>query len=100
MHMADSAYEMVNQKWGALFATGTRPAEWEGDIPSAEEIIEALQEQMGRIERHFAATLDQEAAQSVKIGPLEMTTIDAILQFVTFHEGMHTGIINTLTKVI
>lgn len=100
MHMADNAYEMVNPKWGALFATGTRPADWEGDIPSAEEITGALQEQMGRIERHFSAILNQETSQSVKIGPLEMTTVNAVLQFVTFHEGIHTGVINTLTKMV
>lgn len=100
MHMADSSYEIVNPKWGTLFATGTRPADWEGNIPSAEEITEALQEQKGRIERHFSAILDQGASQSVKIGPLEMTTVDAVLQFVTFHEGMHTGVINTLIKIV
>ncbi|WP_052712203.1 DinB family protein [Domibacillus indicus] len=46
----------------------------------------------------FCGELDQDADQPVTIGPLEMTTINAVLQFVTFHEGMHTGIIKSLTK--
>ena len=98
LHMADNSYEIANPEWGALFATGTRPADWQGEVPSAEEITNALQEQMGRIERHFSVKLDQKASQSIKIGPLDMTTVNAILQFVTFHEGMHTGIINSLSK--
>ncbi|OES43829.1 DinB family protein [Domibacillus iocasae] len=100
LHMADSAYNMENSEWAVLFATGTRPSDWPGNVPSAEEITSALQEQMGRIERHFAAKLGDHAAQSIKIGPLEMTTVEAVLQFVTFHEGMHTGIINSLSKTV
>ncbi|WP_046179777.1 DinB family protein [Domibacillus tundrae] len=100
LHLADDAYKVANPEWGALFATGTRPSDWPAQVPSEEEITSALQEQMGRIERHFSAKLGDNASQSVKIGPLEMTTVEAVLQFVTFHEGMHTGIINSLSKVI
>lgn len=100
LHKADPTYVVENEGWQALFATGTRPADWQGDIPSDEAIVEALKEQMGRIERHFSAKLEQEAAQSVTIGPLEMTTVNAVLQFVSYHEGLHTGVIKSMSKTI
>ncbi|MEM1503097.1 DinB family protein [Domibacillus sp. 8LH] len=100
LHLADEAYETVHPDWNALFATGTRPANWPAEFPSAEEITNALQEQLNRVERHFSAKLGEKAAKPVTIGPLEMTTVEALLQFVTFHEGMHTGVINSLTKMV
>src|SRR3954449_4224612 len=37
-------YEHKHQEWQSLFARGTSPANWEGKIPSNEELIAALQE--------------------------------------------------------
>ncbi|WP_050181649.1 DinB family protein [Domibacillus robiginosus] len=100
LHLADESYEVSQPEWQALFATGTRPADWPKELPSAEDITNALQEQMNRIEHHFSAKLTEKAVKPVTIGPLEMTTVEAVLQFVTFHEGMHTGVINSLAKIV
>ena len=43
------SYERKNVEWNAFFERGTSPAAWEGQIPSNEELIAALQEQMPRI---------------------------------------------------
>lgn len=99
LNMADETYEISHPEWNALFASGTRPSEWTGETLEAAEIIEALREQSGRIEKHFAGKLEQDASKPLVIGPLEMKTAEAILQFVIFHESMHAGTINTLSKL-
>ena len=32
-----------------LFATGTKPADWQGDVPSVQELLDQLQDQIKRI---------------------------------------------------
>ncbi|OAH53568.1 MULTISPECIES: DinB family protein [Bacillaceae] len=100
LHMADDSYEIERPKWGAMFATGTRPSEWTGDVPEAEEIVKALEQQAGRIEAHFAEKLSAEASNPLTIAGFEMATVEAILQFVTGHEGTHVGIIKSLTNAV
>lgn len=99
LNMADESYTVSHPEWNALFASGTRPSEWTGEKLEAAEIIEALREQSSRIEKHFAAKMGQEASKPLTIGPLEMKTVDAILQFVVFHESVHAGMIKTLSHV-
>ncbi len=99
LNMADETYAVSHPEWAALFASGTRPSEWTGEKLEAAEIIEALREQAGRIEKHFAEKLGEAASKPLTIGPLEMNTVEAILQFVVFHEAMHAGTINTLSRV-
>src|SRR5690625_4312346 len=53
LHDADNNYEITRPKWMELFLDGSRPSEWEGNIPSKEEIIDALIEQETRIENFF-----------------------------------------------
>lgn len=100
LHMADDSYEIERPEWGALFATGTRPSEWTGDVPEAEEIIKALEQQAGRVKAHFAEKRSAEASKPLNIRGFEMTTVEAILQFVTWHEGVHIGIIKSLTNTL
>lgn len=100
LHTADDSYEIERPEWGALFATGTHPSEWTGDVPEAEEIVKALKRQAGRIEAHFAEKRSAEASNPLTIAGFEMATVEAILQFVTWHEGIHTGIIKSLTNAV
>lgn len=100
LHQADEEYEMKHGDWAGLFATGTKPADWSNNIPSASDIISALEEQAKRVEAHFRDKTVNSASKSVTIGPLEMNTVDALVQFNTFHEGNHIGIIKSLNNVL
>src|SRR5699024_12397428 len=42
---ADENYEVTRPEYQTFFADGTRPSEWVGDVPTKDEIIEALVEQ-------------------------------------------------------
>lgn len=96
MHDADNEYEVIRPRWMDLFLDGTRPSEWKGDIPGKQEIIDALEEQGKRIETHFANKLANPATDVRDLHGTLLDTADAALQFVTWHEGMHLGIMKSL----
>lgn len=100
LHKADNNYEMKHAEWSALFATGTRPSEWNGETPTPEDIMLALTEQKDRIMNYFDGNLQNVASESISIASHEMNNVDAFLQFVTWHEGIHTGIIKSLNNAI
>lgn len=91
-------YETVNPKWIRFFVTGTSPSSWEGDVPSNEEILTALHKQKERIIKAFEGKLEEPIAEPIKIGPHTMATVEAIVQFVVWHEGVHAGIIDGLNR--
>src|SRR5699024_11288672 len=50
---ADENYEVTRPEYQTFFADGTRPSEWVGDVPTKDEIIEALVEQDKYIQSFF-----------------------------------------------
>ena len=97
LHDADHEYEIVHPEWLDLFLDGTRPSEWEGDIPSKQAIIDALQDQEKRIETSFDDKYDHTASKVRDLnGGVTLNTVDDSLQFVTWHEGIHLGIMKSL----
>lgn len=100
MNKADGEYVVKRSEWAAFFAPGTRPSEWKGEPPSIHDVITALEEQRDRIPAHFAEKLSDPATESFVIGPYDMNTVDALVNFVLYHEGVHSGIIKTLNNTI
>lgn len=97
---ADSEYKITHPEWDNLFLDGSRPSEWPEDVPTAKEIIEALQEQKVRIENHFKEDLSNKASVVRDINGTLLTTVESSLQFVTWHEGIHLGVTNALSKIV
>ena len=91
-------YETVNPKWIPYFVTGTMPSSWEGDAPSREDILEALGKQAARIIKAFEGKLEEPIAEPIKIGPHTIATVEAVAQFIVWHEGVHAGIIEGLNR--
>lgn len=96
LNKADHQYEITHPDWIALFIDGTHPSEWDDTVPSAEEIMIELKEQEGRIIRFFDGKLQNKASEQQDIHALSINTVEAALQFVTWHEGIHLGIIKSL----
>ncbi|MBS4195054.1 DinB family protein [Lederbergia citri] len=96
LHKADNEYEVKNPNWTALFAPGTRPSQWTEIPPSAEEMLDAFKKQSRYIDEFFVGKLGNAASESFEIGPHKMETVDALLQFVIWHEGIHAGMIKAL----
>lgn len=100
MHDADNNYEITHPEWLDLFLDGTRPSEWEGDVPTKAEIIEALREQETRLETFFADKYDNPASHVRDLNGTLLDTVDASLQFITWHEGIHLGVMKSLRLVM
>lgn len=96
LNKADHSYEITHPKWFDYFIDGTRPSEWPVDVPSMEEILDALKEQETRIENHFKNKLNQPASEDHVIRTINLDTPDAAIQFCTWHEGIHLGAIKSL----
>lgn len=96
MHDADNQYEVTRPRWMDLFLDGTRPSEWEGDIPSKEEIIEALREQIDRFDAFFEGKYTNPATEVRDLHGTLLDTPDSALQFLLFHEGIHLGSMKAL----
>ncbi len=93
-------YEPVNQAWFPLFEEGTSPADWDGDVPSGEELLAALREQLSWIIPVIEDKLPLKMAEPLVIGDdiLTIDTVEGIVQFLSWHEGPHAGAIDTLNK--
>ncbi|MFC5605110.1 DinB family protein [Sporosarcina koreensis] len=95
------SFEPKHNEWDAFFTMGTSPAKWEGQAPSKEEVLVALQEQLPRVLQALEGNLDQVLAEPLKIGDmLTMGTVDAVMQFSLWHEGVHAGVIHGLNRAI
>lgn len=88
----------VEEGYNELFASGTRPADWNKDAPSVEQLHTQLTEQMTRIRSTFEGRLDEEIEKPFKAGTLELHTIGELLLFVLFHESEHRGIMKVMKE--
>jgi len=100
VQFAVPSYEIVHPEWIPLFITGSSPASWEGDIPSNEELTTALKEQSKRVIGVLEGKLDAAIPETINIGAHAMDTVEAVIQFTLWHEGVHAGMIDGLNKSI
>lgn len=96
LHDADHSYEITHPDWMELFLDGSRPSEWPEDVPTKADIIDALKKQEKRIETFFDGKYAQKADDVRDLHGTLLDTVDAALQFVTWHEGLHLGILKSL----
>lgn len=76
--------------YAEMFSNGTKPADWQSTPPSLNELHSALAEQTARIEAAFANRLDEKiAAPYTTSAGLTMNTIQELILFTLYHEGMH-----------
>lgn len=92
-------YEIVHPEWAPLFIPGTKPGDWTMEPPTSDELVSALKEQTGRIKAVLENNFSHTLTESMSIGNLhEMKTVEALVQFMVWHEGVHAGIIHALNR--
>ncbi|MFJ7825844.1 DinB family protein [Psychrobacillus sp. NPDC096623] len=92
-------YEIVHPEWVPLFVPGTKPSDWNLEPPTSEELVSALKKQTERIITALDNNLSNTLIESMAIGNLhEMKTVEALVQFMIWHEGVHAGIIHALNR--
>ncbi|WP_391206509.1 DinB family protein [Psychrobacillus sp. L4] len=93
------SYEIVHSEWASLFVPGTNPDSWEAEPPTMEELISALEKQPERIKVVLENNLQNPLSEPMAIGKMyQMDTVEAIVQFMVWHEGIHAGIIHALNR--
>ncbi|MEK3979245.1 DinB family protein [Psychrobacillus sp. FSL K6-2836] len=93
------SYEIVHPEWVPLFVPETKPSDWDVEPPTSVELVSALKEQTERIKAVLANNLSNFLIESISIGNLhEMNTVEALAQFMVWHEGVHAGIIHALNR--
>lgn len=97
---ADDTYESPYPEWNAFFIDGTRPSEWGDQVPSPAEIIQALKDQKEYISEFFTDKLENKVSVPRDINGTILDTVNASLQFVTWHEGIHLGFTNGISKLL
>ncbi|MEK3936143.1 DinB family protein [Sporosarcina sp. FSL W7-1349] len=93
-------YEVVNAEWMPLFVPGSSPTKWETEAPSNEELWNALKEQEQRVTSALEGKLNEPLPEPVQIRDHKMETVDALVQFTVWHEGVHAGVISGLNRVV
>lgn len=101
LHNSMPTYDIKNPEWIALFDDGTNPKEWPADMPSGEEVLTALREQLDWVIPFIEDKMDQDASEPLVIGDDIMTirSIEGIVQFLSWHEGTHAGTIFALNAL-
>lgn len=78
-----------------MFAPGTKPADWEGEAPTLEEIKQQLKDQPDKLKEALSGQMDDEAKEAF----MSLPTVGEILNFTLYHEGAHVGIIKAIKKI-
>lgn len=93
------SYEPIHAEWIPLFAPGTNPDQWKVEPPTMEELVAALENQPTRIKATLENNLQDRLTEPMAIGKFhQMDTVEAIAQFMIWHEGIHAGIIHALNR--
>ncbi|WP_153733088.1 DinB family protein [Sporosarcina obsidiansis] len=93
-------YEPSHGDWFSFFKSGSSPSTWQDTPPSAEDLVVALKEQGKRIPQVVEGQLDRVLESPISIGKLlTMNTVDEVLQFIAWHEGIHAGVIDGLARI-
>ena len=99
-HRGVPEYEVSHPEWMSLFAPGTKPSDWTVAPPTNEQLLTALAEQPARVKEFLTGKLDQQMPDVMSIGKFhDMATVEAVIQFAIWHEGIHAGIIFALNKI-
>nr|WP_295971620.1 DinB family protein [uncultured Bacillus sp.] len=78
------------------FAPGTKPADWKGNVPSMEELLEKAKEQLVRIK----AIPNERFLEKLPKPMLGQTTVGELASFAIYHESYHFGQIHAMRRMI
>ncbi|MEJ8544621.1 DinB family protein [Brevibacillus borstelensis] len=89
------------ESYAALFAQGTKPADWPGELPTLETLGQQLTEQAERIKKEFARRFEESLPTPFNLrGLAQIETIGGMFLFSMFHEGMHANAVSMLRKAL
>jgi uncharacterized damage-inducible protein DinB len=88
--------QQIPENYNELFGGGTRPSEWQEEVPSVEILLSQLNDQLQRIEE-IPSERFEEVLPEPKFGA---STFGELVSFATYHEAFHYGQIHTMKRLI
>jgi hypothetical protein len=79
-----------------LFGSDTKPADWIGDIPAMDQLIEQLKDQLTRLKQIPTEQLDQDLDTPF----LGCKTVGELAGLTLIHEAAHMGQIQAMKRII
>ncbi|WP_179865591.1 MULTISPECIES: DinB family protein [unclassified Bacillus (in: firmicutes)] len=83
-----------------LFGQGTKPTEFQENVPSLETLIDQLIDQKTRVEELAVQGFDLKLTEPLLLEPLSLETNGELFNFAIYHQGEHTGFINALKNIV
>ena len=88
--------EKLPANYNELFGNGSNPANWTGDVPSVETLLEQLNEQLARIQDIPNEVFNQKLPEPF----LGNESVGELAAMGAFHEATHLGQIQSLKRLI
>lgn len=79
-----------------LFGNGTKPADWKGDVPTVDELVIQLKDQLVRLQQIPAERLNETLEKPF----MGLETFGELAGMALLHEANHLGRIQTMKRVI
>jgi hypothetical protein len=79
-----------------LFGNGTKPADWNEEVPSMDVLAEQLREQLERFKKIPAERFNDRLEKPF----LDLETAGEVASFAVFHEANHLGQMQTMKRLI
>ncbi|WP_068675040.1 DinB family protein [Oceanobacillus sp. Castelsardo] len=95
-HFFFKGQEKLPANYSKIFGPGTKPADWAGDIPKVETLVEQLNEQLVRVKEIPSEAFNQKLPKRF----LGNETYGELAATGAFHEAMHLGQIQSLKRMI
>ncbi|GJM82601.1 hypothetical protein HMSSN139_50970 [Paenibacillus sp. HMSSN-139] len=83
-----------------LFANGTSPLEWTSASPSFNDILTVLEAQPEQVKAELSGQLAEPVQPYSTSSGYRIETVGQLLNFTTYHEGMHFSMIKLYYKII
>ncbi|MBX0356128.1 DinB family protein [Halobacillus sp. Nhm2S1] len=82
-----------------LFHGGTSPDEWPEEVPRLADLRKELESQTERLIQTYGGRLSEEGEKPFDLGGgIVFRTLDEVLNFTIWHEGLHQGTISALKR--
>lgn len=90
--------ENIPEAYHALFATGTKPADWEVEAPSLTDLVKYLEEQHERVNGLSDAFFAETLPYTLPFGNFK--TYDDIFAMILQHEAEHLGQMKAMHRIV
>ncbi len=86
----------LSENYAGLFGNGTKPSDWEGEVPEIKVLISQLKDQLERILQIPSEKLNEPLAKPI----MSCDTLGELAGVSLMHEANHTGQIHVMNRML